>query len=461
MEFVSAGLERGERALILGEQPFLERVRTELLRVSGPVETLGAEARVVLENGSAGGSAAARFPPDQVAYLQKAQDTALLSGFSGLCVVLDLSWLSGPNEEVTDLIACEALLEVAGSAKRLVVMCVYPWRRAPPEVLYCALRAHSQIILEGEPCDNPFQHPAELLLETDPVREVKARNDLMTSRLLRAHRAEAALSREIEELVSQKEQAERAIRERRRLEEQLHHALRMEAIGRLTGGVAHDFNNLLTVIYGNCEIALETTRASDLRAALNEIHGAAERAAALTAQLLAYSRRHAPQPEMLNLNPVVISTEQLLRRLLGEDIRIATSLDPDLEPVLFDPGHVEQIIMNLAVNARDAMPQGGTLTIETANSGEFVLLAISDSGSGMSPETQARAFEPLFTTKEPARGTGLGLSMVDDIVRRAGGHIQVQSALGRGTTFTVYLPRAGPEIAPKAETGSGGVYNML
>jgi signal transduction histidine kinase len=285
----------------------------------------------------------------------------------------------------------------------------------------------------------------------------------MTSRLLRSQRDEEARTREIEELKTQKDQAERAIRERRRLEEQLQHALRMEAVGRLASGVAHDFNNLLTVIYGNCEIALEheAARAPDLRVALKEIHDAAERAAALTQQLLTYSRKQVPQPELLSLNPVVASTEQLLRRLLGEDIRVATILDPDLDEVLFDPGHVEQIIMNLAVNSRDAMPGGGTLTIETANSGQFVVLAISDSGTGMSAETQARAFEPFFTTKDASRGTGLGLSTVDDIVRRAGGHIQIQSALGRGTTFTVYLPRAGQEGAAIPEAGSRGVYNML
>jgi PAS domain S-box-containing protein len=243
------------------------------------------------------------------------------------------------------------------------------------------------------------------------------------------------------------------------LERQLLHIQKMEAIGRLAGGVADDFNNLIMVISGYCELALQRISGDDeLRDQLKEIHKAGERAALLTHQLLAFSRKQILQPVVLDLNTVITEMDQMLRRLLGEDLDLEIHLKPDLHPVKFDPGQIEQIIMNLAINARDAMPDGGKLTIETTNveldeeyaashagarAGSHVMIAITDTGTGMDAETKIKIFEPFFTTKKRDKGTGLGLSTVYGIVAQSGGNIWVYSEPGVGTTFKVYLPRTG------------------
>ncbi|HYO93179.1 MAG TPA: ATP-binding protein, partial [Polyangiaceae bacterium] len=259
----------------------------------------------------------------------------------------------------------------------------------------------------------------------------------------------------------------RDVTQQRRLEQQLLQAQKMEAVGQLAGGVAHDFNNLLSVIKSYGELLLEGLPESDRkRDDLAEMLHAAERAAVLTRQLLAFSRRQVVHPRILELNAIVANIEKMLGRVLGEHISLATALQPDLWRVRADGGQIEQIIVNLGVNARDAMPGGGKLTIETANTtveetypgiqaglapGDFVLLTVTDTGSGMSVETQSRIFEPFFTTKEVGRGTGLGLSTVYGIVQQAGGHIWVYSELGRGTTFKVYLPRVHEPCTPTTE----------
>ena len=233
--------------------------------------------------------------------------------------------------------------------------------------------------------------------------------------------------------------------QRKELEQQLAQSQRMEAVGRLAGGVAHDFNNLLTVIKSYSTLLLEALEGDARREDVEEIAAAADRAGALTRQLLAFSRRQMLQPRPVHLNVVVTDIEKMLRRLIGEDIALIARLDPDLWLVHVDPGQIEQVIMNLAVNARDAMPDGGRLTIETANverdSGAYVMLAITDTGVGMSPEVRAHLFEPFFTTKERGKGTGLGLSTVYGIVKQSDGDIAVHAEPGRGASFKIFLPR--------------------
>jgi PAS domain S-box-containing protein len=267
------------------------------------------------------------------------------------------------------------------------------------------------------------------------------------------------------------------ISQRRGLEEQLRQSQKIEAIGRLAGGIAHDFNNVLTAILGYSQILLSDMGADDPRREdMQEIERAAERAAALTRQLLAFSRRQVLQPQILNLNELVGNLDNFIRRLIGEDIDLRTRLAPDLWMVSADAGQIEQVVMNLAVNSRDAMPAGGKLTIETANvpldqeyarhhiaivPGDYVMVAVSDTGMGMDEETRNRLFEPFFTTKGPGKGTGLGLSTVYGIVKQSGGNIWVYSEPGRGSTFKIYFPRSsgtavesGAKVKPTTTRGT-------
>ena len=255
------------------------------------------------------------------------------------------------------------------------------------------------------------------------------------------------------------------VTERRALERQLQQSQKMEAIGRLAGGIAHDFNNLLTVITGYTQMAIESLGADHpLYSDLKEVRSAAERAAALTRQLLAFSRQQVLEPRIINLTQVVHEMENMLRRLIGDDVELKTALDPSLSNVKADPSQIGQVVMNLAINARDAMTGGGQLLIETRNEkveaasrrhpqivkdGEYALLLVSDNGSGMDAETVSKIFDPFFTTKPQGKGTGLGLSTVYGIVKQSGGYIWVESELGIGTTFKVYLPVAA-EPAPTA-----------
>jgi len=279
--------------------------------------------------------------------------------------------------------------------------------------------------------------------------------------------------------LGERERAEQALR---KAEHQLRHSQKMEAVGRLAGSVAHDFNNLLSVILGYGISALDEMKEMDpLREDISEIVRAGERASELTGQLLAFSRQQVLAPRVLDLNASVHDCEKLLRRLLGEDIELVVRCSRTLSKVRADPSQIEQVIMNLVINARDAMPGGGKLTIETSDvqleeayvsehfgaaTGPCVLLAVSDTGTGMDRETQARIFEPFFTTKEVGRGTGLGLSTVFGIVKQSGGNIWVYSEPGGGTTFKVYLPQttdaeADPRAAVETPVLSGNETVLL
>ncbi len=280
--------------------------------------------------------------------------------------------------------------------------------------------------------------------------------------------------------ITERVEAEQALHER---DDQLRQGQKMEAVGQLAGGIAHDFNNLLTAIIGYSDLILASSEGvgDALRADVQEIKVAADRASALTRQILAFSRRQALRPEVVCLNEIVASTERLLCRTLGEDIDLVTLLSPELELVEVDASQFEQVLMNLALNSRDAMPNGGKLTIETANvelsdeycashlgsrAGLYVMLAVSDTGDGMDEETSSRVFEPFFTTKEPGRGTGLGLSTVYGTVKQSGGSVLVSSELRKGTTFTIYLPRVDVPIKNRptsaARSGlTGGLETIL
>ncbi len=252
------------------------------------------------------------------------------------------------------------------------------------------------------------------------------------------------------------------ITERKRLEEQLLHSQKMEAVGRLAGGVAHDFNNLLTIINGYAELLLQDLGGDAAgRASARAILEAGERAVRLTQQLLAFSRKDLAAPRTLDLNAAVTEAVAMLRRLIGEDILLTTDLQPGLGRVRADPTHLQQVVMNLAVNARDAMPRGGRLSLATrevqCEPGPHVLLAVTDNGCGMTEEVKAHLFEPFFTTKGVGQGTGLGLSTVYGIVKHSGGHIEVESQAGRGTTFRVYLPRAEDSSQAARPDGAGAV----
>ena len=244
------------------------------------------------------------------------------------------------------------------------------------------------------------------------------------------------------------------VTEQRQLEEQLRQSQKLEAIGRLAGGVAHDFNNMLTAIGGYTALALEHAQSgSALHGDLEEIRKATDRAALLTRQLLAFSRKQVLMPELLNLNGVVLELESMLRPLIGEDVELTTQLDPALGPIEADPGQLHQVVMNLVVNARDAMPDGGAITIATANAdvgenddaiepGRYVTLTVRDTGEGIDEPTLRQIFEPFFTTKDAGKGTGLGLATVYGIVKQSGGYVAVDSELGVGSAFTIYLRRA-------------------
>jgi signal transduction histidine kinase/CheY-like chemotaxis protein len=295
---------------------------------------------------------------------------------------------------------------------------------------------------------------------------------------LRAHQAELrrlneGLEQRVIERTRELEKANRRLvaemEDRRRIEQALLQAQKMEAVGQLTGGVAHDFNNLLSAVLGNLELLDQRLEADQTtRRLVRSAARAAERGAKLTQQLLAFARRQHLQPEPVDINAAVGGMSDLLARTIGGTIRFRTALQPDLWPALADPSQIELVILNLAINARDAMPLGGSLLIEAMNvpesaperpdglaPGDFVRIAVTDTGTGMSEEVLAKAFEPFFTTKDVGKGTGLGLSQVYGVAKQSGGDVRIRSAVGQGTTVEVYLPRAG--VMPNRSAGDAPV----
>ncbi len=322
----------------------------------------------------------------------------------------------------------------------------------------------NEIMSEALRTRQPFVCDHRVVLPDGTERVVQGRGEI----LVNAHGEPLKMFGTVQDITEAK-RAEEALR---RSEEQLQQSQKMEAVGRLAGGVAHDFNNLLTVIRGYCALSLrKMEETSPLQKNIAEILKASERASSLTGQLLAFSRKQVLQPRVLQLNEVVGGMEKMLRRLIGEDVELSTSFTAALGHVKADPGQIEQVVMNLAVNARDAMPRGGKLTISTANAtldhqtnfrnrtldiGEYVMLAISDNGMGMTEEVQAHLFEPFFTTKGLGKGTGLGLATCYGIICQSGGDIRVYSEPNSGTTFRIFLPRtdAKPEPAANIESKS-------
>ena len=336
----------------------------------------------------------------------------------------------------------------------------------------------------------PLDEAQVLLVLRDVTERHYAEKQLLASQIA-LHEAHRDLERRVEERTAalhraneelRREMAERQAAEtaRKELEEQLRHAQKMEAIGRLSGGIAHDFNNLLTAIRGYSELLLKSLKGSPLRDDVEEVFNAAERAATLTGQLLAFSRRQILSPEVFVLNQRVMDMSRMLERLIGEHIATDLRLASDLWPVRADAAQLEQVIVNLALNARDAMPNGGRLAIETANRevderlgqilevapGAYVELRVRDTGLGIAREVMGRIFEPFFTTKPKGAGTGLGLSMVYGFVKQSGGSISVDSTPGTGTTFALFLPRAievtdrtptPKTLLPHAGRGSGTI----
>jgi signal transduction histidine kinase/ActR/RegA family two-component response regulator len=312
----------------------------------------------------------------------------------------------------------------------------------------------------------------------DSHRELERKVQQRTSELEEANMQLQALSESnvLKRSEAEKEKTE-AVQALRSSEQQLQQSQKLEAVGRLAGGIAHDFNNLLTVIMGYSTLLMRSNLENGVYEKIEEINKAADRASSLTRQLLAFSRKQVLKPKVIAVNSLVEGTSKMLQRLIGEDIEVNLSLKADAGKINADPGQIEQVLINLVVNARDAMKDGGKITIETANveldpaysdmhiavsPGSYVMLAVSDTGTGMSAETRKQIFEPFFTTKEVGKGTGLGLSMVYGIVKQSGGNIWVYSEPGKGSTFKIYLPKVQSESSERSSAGNkSNVFSAL
>lgn len=456
LPFISKGFERNEQVLLVvddtGSDAVLERLAEKEIDAESAVKRGALRLLAVHDCYLRDG---AFSPQAMIAWLAEAEAGALAAGYAGMRFLGQMTWMLTAQVAADKLIEYEARLNCHLAKSRTVVLCQYHRQRFDPAVIHDVLRTHPLVILNDMAVPNPYYEPPELLLQPGGISSAE----------FKKNRVDWWLERLRSVLASEKERAE--------LVEQLGQAQKFEAIGRLAGGIAHDFNNLLTVIIGHSKLILkDMSPVHPLYKQIELFQRTGLRAAGLTKQLLQYSRQEIQQLRTLNVNRIVTDLEAMLRPLLGEDIELRLKLESSPCLVRGDSTQLGQIVMNLAANARDAMPDGGQLVIETRNvdldasyasarhevkPGPYVMIAVSDSGGGMSQEVQRRIFEPFFTTKEFGKGTGLGLSIVYGIVKQSGGHVFVYSEPGRGTTFKIYLPAchesAESQVAPQAQTG--------
>lgn len=455
--FVAPGIARGERCLYVASEPGIDRLLGELealgLDVGAELDRgalhLLSDRDVYLRNG--------HFSADaMLEYLDLKEREAIRDRFSALRYAGEMSWAAASDRE-HELIPYEIRLNEFLDGRRMVVSCSYNRERFDDAIIHDVLRTHPIVVIGDRAYDNPYYEPPELLARATPesVEFRRARLRWWVERLRALGEREA----EREELLGQLRQAQK-----------------LDAMGRLASGVAHDFNNLLTIIVGSVGLLEDLVDGDEARALVQEIKRACEKSSALTRQLLSFSRREVPAPRATDLNSLVEETLDMLVRLLGQGIRVEKELDRRPLIVRVDPGQIQQVLMNLAVNARDAMPDGGTLALRTRaervdgeqaerlglEAGPYASVEVVDTGTGMTDEVRERLFEPFFTTKGRGRGTGLGLAVVHGIVIQNHGAIQVESRPGEGSTFTVWLPVVAGSVdepeprAPAPATGGNG-----
>ena len=454
--FLHLGLTRGERCIFVGSPQANSMIEKSLGAAGVDVPGESQAERLVITSDRDYLDGGRWSTEKMLGFLENAYESAIAEGFSALRAVGDVSWQVGPDRDFSEIVRYEALLDLFFNGKRMTGICQYPKENCPVEILNGILDVHPIVAIDASVGNNVHYVPAEILVEPDTEVRKKKRFQWLTSQILRLREAELARDKAMQALRREKEELQRVVAEKDRLQEQLLQAQKMEAIGRLAGGIAHDFNNLLTVVLSLVELiladeALPEASRSDVR----EIKLAGERAATLTRHLLAFSRRQVLKTRVFNLNDLLRDMEPLLRRMVGEMTELRLQLAPRMGNIKADPGQIEQVVMNLAVNAKDAMPNGGALTIETgevelgedfarehpgSKPGSHAMIAVSDTGTGMPLEVLKRLFEPFFTTKEKGRGTGLGLASAHGIVKQSGGSLFAYSEPGKGSSFKVYLP---------------------
>ena len=426
--FLGLGLERDERCVYVGGADSIESVREGLKSAGVAVASEEDKGRLILTDRRDYLEGGRWSTEKMLGFLQDAYESTMADGRTALRAAGDVSWQVGPSGDFSEVVHYEALLDLFFAGKRMVGMCQYPQDRCPSDTLLGILRTHRVAAVGTELCDNPHYVPPGILIEKDEGARERQRVEWLMSQLVRVRKAEE---------------------DRDRLQKELLLSQKREAIGRLASGVAHDFNNVLTAILGLSDLIVnEPSAGSAAVRDAREIRLAGERATALTRQLLSLGRARGDRETVVDPGDVVQAMTAFLRRILPENVRLETRTAAGLGGVRADIGRLEQVLMNLAVNARDAMPDGGTIVVETAPAGPDAVLSVTDDGAGIPADVLPRVFEPFFTTKGEGKGTGLGLATVREIVERAGGRVEVESVAGKGTTFRVLLPRSAQAPEP-------------